>query len=55
MFKVTILFQKIKMGFSKILDILPTFSARNNRTDRQKRRLLGKIEDNSQLLLESKA
>ncbi|KHS47069.1 hypothetical protein RN38_07110 [Hafnia paralvei] len=38
-FKVTILFQKIKMGFAKILDILPTFSTRNNSTDRQKKNI----------------
>jgi len=35
-FKVTILFQKIKMGFAQIQDILPTFNSRNNSTDRQK-------------------
>ncbi|CAI0939001.1 Uncharacterised protein [Serratia liquefaciens] len=35
-FKVTILFQKIKMGFAKILDNLPTFNSRNNSIDRQK-------------------
>ncbi len=39
MFKVTILVQKIKVGLAKILDILSTFSTRNNGTDRQKKNI----------------
>lgn len=39
MFRVTILFQKIKMGFAKVLNIPPAFSAKNNSTDRQKKNI----------------
>lgn len=38
-FKATILFKKIKVGFAKTLNILPALSTRNSGTDRQKKNI----------------